>query len=206
MNNRTEIERKMYEEANKGRKNFILNKQQINNLNTMVKSLNDYTAKYIEMTKNATCNGYSLIDGFSSDECKKAIKNGYKDFYKIKKKCKNYVEHCVNECQFSLLQELEYNTNLLQDRLKIVQKEQNSLLRKLKSYEPTMDICENISFISFYYVDIPYLISLTRKYFYKNKIPHFYNVMFKLGKGLYEKAQEIVDIYAEWEEESERGC
>lgn len=206
MNNRTDLEKNLYKESNKERKIFALSNEQIDKLITKVRTLNDCTVKYIRITNKCSCDGHFLKEGFYSNECKKALQKSYKQANSIRKKCNDYGAFLVNECQFSLVQELENNKDLLQDRLKVIEKEQYCLLRKLKSYKPTMDIRENISFISFYCVDVPFLISLTRKYFYKNKMPHFYTVMFKLGESLYEMAQEIVDMYAEWEEESERGC
>lgn len=205
MSNMTEIEEKIYKHVFRFNNVFILNEKQKEKLTKEIKELSVYTVRYIEILNTFKSKEHSFMEGFSSEECRNAIKNSNKDISKMQRKSSDYGEILTCKYSFNLLEELQHNPNLLIDRLKIIEEEENSLLEKLESNN-SIDIQKELFLLGHHIKDLMFLVSLNEDYFVKIGCSDFYKYIFVLADAIEDKTNYIVRTFLRWAIESERGC
>lgn len=193
---------KLYKELNQ--KEIRLTTDNVNILIDKVRELKEITElhnqKLGEHLKNI------LEDASKSTEMKKEIQKAYNEAYKLKRSNKR-LDFYMGEMMIEILNNFKSNKNFVIDFLLQIQKEQYQLLRDLKHYNFSKStirqqlICMHINFGM-----VQFLVNLMGTYYNNNNLMCTYTLLSLPTDMFVERAQLLTDMYAEWEEENERGC
>ncbi len=193
---------KLYKEFNQ---NEI--KLSADNVNTLIDKVGEFK-QIIEMHNEMV--GEMLQDTLKkiskTTEMQKEIQKAYNEIYEQRRNCSK-LDFYIGETVIDTLNNFKANKNFVIDSLLEIQQDQSQLLEDLKNYNVSKSsikkqlICMHIKFGM-----IQFLVNLMGTYYSNNNLMCTYTVISLPIDTFVERAKLLTDMYAEWEEESERGC